>query len=234
MSNDLSEKDQKAIQILVPIIFVVIFGILFYLRLNHIIPGPDKIVEFLRHLYTQYGYIVVLIAAILEGLIVVNSYAPGSTAILLGVVFARQSNLSVPGIIALAVVGFLISYSVNYLLGRYALKNFLHKAGYSDQIKGVANALERKGPWYILSSYFHPNMAAIVSTGAGVAHMPFPIFFISSAIALIFWDSLWGVAAYHLGESALKLSESPWAYLVIMFWVGLSYYITQRVAKKNT
>jgi membrane protein DedA with SNARE-associated domain len=231
-TTELTEREQKIIQWSVFGLFIILFAVLFYLRFNHIIPGPAKVIDFLQGLYKSYGYIVVFIAALIEGLIIINAYAPGSTAILLGVIFAKQSGLSVPLVIALAIVGFLISYCINYALGRYALESFLKKIGYEKQVGGLARTIKRKGYWVIVSSYFHPNMAALVATAAGVARMPFRQFLLSSIVALVVWDSLWGIATYQLGESALRLSESPWIYPVVLVWIGLSFFFLQRAAKQ--
>lgn len=227
-NNELSEKEQELAKLVGVGIVLGVVLFLIFLRAKGIIPGPDIIVSYLETLYTNYGYPVVFISALIEGLVLVNLYFPGSTAIILGVIFASRSELSVPLVVALAIGGFLISYTANYFIGRHGLNKLLKKCGYEESLKNIQNSLKEKGGRAILSSYFHPNLAALVSTGAGLIGMPYLKFIGASALALILWDSLWAFVAFQLGERALKLFESWYIIPVTILWSLLAFYLAKR------
>lgn len=228
----LSQKEQERLQwitFVIAILFAAVFAIL---RLKGIIPGPGKVILFLQSLYADYGYLVVFVSAVLEGLIGLNFYFPGSTAILLGVIFAQRSNLSIPAVVLLTIIGFTISYTANYFIGKHGVHKLSQKLGYGETITKQGTKLAKNGWWTIFSCYFHPNLAAIISTGAGLIKMPFWKFTLISTLSLIFWDSLWAILASRFGESIIKATESPYAGFIILAWTFLALYISYKQVAK--
>lgn len=232
--NQLTEREQTIAQLIgIGAVFAA-FGLLLYLRIQEIIPGPEKIVSLLETLYARHGYSVVLISALIEGIFLLNYYFPGSSAILLGVIFASRSGLSVPLVIALAVSGFFISYSINYFIGRHGISRLVAKFGYGQILTQTEKELRAKGPKMIFSSYFHPNLAVLVSVGAGVIRMPYWQFAFASLGSLIFWDTAWGLLAHALGEQVLKLFESWLIFPVMALWTLLALYPIIRRTRQLT
>lgn len=218
-------KDQRLI-IAITIGASFLFALLYlYLRVNNIIPGPDKAVDWLENLYSQYGYWVVFFAAILEGLVIANFYIPGSTAILLGVIFAKSSGLSVPFTVALVMLGFFISLTADYFIGRDGIQKLLAKFGYTNEIADQSRTMAERSMWSLFASYIHPNMATLIATGAGIINMPLKRFFTLTVIGLLFWDTIWGVTAYYLGDVALSIIEGPYAALAASAWVAIAILV---------
>jgi membrane protein DedA with SNARE-associated domain len=205
--EELTDQEKAQAQQIALVFVVILVGILFYLRLKGIIPGQERVVDFLEVLYTRYGYSVVFFSAILEGIILLNFYIPGSTAIILGVVFAHRNGLSAPLMVGLAIAGFLLAYTLNYWfnywLGRYELTKLLHKFGYDKQIDNIKDRLSAKGHKLILTSFFHPNLAALISTGAGIIKMPFSTFITVTAISVIFLGFAMGLFGFYLWRESL-------------------------------
>lgn len=226
---ELSEKEQQIAQYISLGIIIIATIILTYLRIKGVIPGTDAVIEWLEGWYAKYGYTVVFISALLEGLFLANLYIPGSTAIVLGVVFAQRSGLSAPLMVALAILGFMISYTVNYFVGYYGLHRVIAKSGYVKELTETSERMSKSGPLIIFTSFFHPNLAALMSVGAGIIQMPFLKFFSMTTVALIFWDSVWGLLAFYLGEQVLKVIENPWAAPLIMLWVLVALYLPTRI-----
>lgn len=215
---ELAEREKEIAQWVGAGFLLVLAGLVIYLRVKAIIPGPAKIIDLLEQGYANYGYWVVFLSAILEGLVIINLYFPGSTAILLGVILAERSGLSVPLVIVTAIVGFSISYSVNYLIGRFGISRLLDRFGYGKIIKETSEKLKEKGPGMILTSLFHPNLGAFVTTGAGVIKMPVWQYAIATLTGLIVWDSIWGLLASTLGEQIIKLFESWLIIPLLIAW----------------
>ena len=204
---------------------VVGVGLLLLLRL---IATPEEIVGKLADWYGQYGYWVVFISALIEGIFVINLYFPGSTAILLGGALASQNELSAIILVLLIILGFFISYIANYFLGRYGLYQLLLRFGYKEAIEGTKESLIAEGPKMMLVSFFHPNVGSVVATGAGIIKMPFRQFAIWCLVSLIVWDTIWGVIVYALGSQVIYLLGSWLAIPFMLFWVFLIYFILRR------
>ena len=230
---ELTAKEQELAKLVGLGIAFAFFAIMLALRLTGVIPGPARILQLVETGYSHYGYWLVFISAILEGLVVINLYYPGSTAILLGVIFAHRSGNSVPLIVALTVIGFMIAYSINFIAGYYGISQLLAKLGYQSQLKHIGKSLKDKGVRVILTSLFHPNLGAIVTTGAGVIRFSPYKFFISSLISLIVWDSVWASLAYFFGNEIIRLFESWLIYPVLMGWTLITLLPLLRASRST-
>lgn len=223
--SDFQDKTRLKKLILSSIIFV---GLFVLLRVSGIFGRPEEIVSHLSNWYIQYGYWVIFISALVEGIFVINLYFPGSTAILLGVALASQNELSGTILVALTILGFFLSYLFNYFLGRYGYYQLLSRFGYEDTIDGARASLIEKGPKIMLSSFFHPNLGSVITTGAGVIQMPFGQFVVWSLVSLIVWDTIWGIVVSLLGSRMLELLGSWLAIPFMIFWVMLIFVILRR------
>lgn len=224
MSFPTNDKKTGGLKKLV-ISIVVGVGLLLVLRL---IATPEEIVSKLAGWYGQYGYWVVFISALIEGMFVINLYFPGSTAILLGGALASQNELSAIILVLLIILGFFISYIFNYFIGKFGLYQLLLRFGYGEAIEGTKESLITKGPKMMLVSFFHPNVGSVVATGAGIINMPFRQFATWCLVSLIIWDTIWGIIVYALGSQVIYLLGSWLAIPFMLFWVFLIYFILRR------
>lgn len=204
---------------------VVGVGLLVLMRL---IATPEEIVSNLTNWYEQYGYWVIFISALVEGIFVINLYFPGSTAILLGGALSSQNELSTVLLVVLIILGFFIAYIFNYFLGKHGLYRLLLRFGYKDAIEGTRQSLVLKGPKMMLVSFFHPNVGSVVTTGAGIINMPFKQFLLWCFVSLVIWDTIWGIIVYTLSSQVISLLGSWLAIPFMLVWVALIYFILRR------
>lgn len=217
--------DQERSRRFILLSFILVLGGLFYLRYSGVIASPEEIVSYLDDWYSRYGYWVIFISALIEGIFVVNLYFPGSTAILLGVALATQNELSGIILVMLTIIGFFLSYCANYFLGKYGLFQLLLRFGYGDILEDIKQSISEKGPRIMLTTFFHPNIAAAIATGAGVINMPFKQFAIWCFLSLILWDIIWGILVYVLGEYILKLFGSWMIIPFTILWTALIFIV---------
>lgn len=218
--DDASTRSQKLI-----ISVVVGIGLLVLMRL---VATPEEIVSNLTNWYEQYGYWVIFISALVEGIFVVNLYFPGSTAILLGGALSSQNELSAILLVLLIILGFFIAYTFNYFLGKFGLYRLLLRFGYKDSIEGTRQSLVLKGPKMMLVSFFHPNVGSVVTTGAGIINMPIRQFLLWCFISLVIWDTIWGIIVYTLSNQVISLLGSWLAIPFMLVWILLIYFILRR------
>ncbi|QQG49708.1 MAG: VTT domain-containing protein [Candidatus Berkelbacteria bacterium] len=213
--------------LLIAVVSFVLFGFIYRLLG---LPEADEFISIARSYYAQYGYWVVFLAALGEGLLFINWYLPGSAVAVLGVVFARENNQSVPLVIFLIMLAFLLTAVINYLIGRYGWYRLFLRFGLKTPLENSRLRLEKKGLPIILSSYFHPNIGALTATSAGIIQANFQHFLLYSAIAYFVWGIIWGVIVYFFGPQLLALGTVQ---LMAVIVVGWAVYLIGKAAYEN-
>lgn len=229
MNKD-EQKRSSLLFSLLPIVIILIYVIgIIYIRGK--IPSAAELIVELQALYVRFGYLLVLVAALLEGLFLVGMYVPGTAAMLLGAALSKTGVVSLPLIILIGTAGLVTSQCINYFLGKYGWYHVLSKFGLQRGLDEAKKKLEKHQGKAILLGYISPNPASFLSTAAGLAHMPFRKFLLLSIIAQLFWATVWGVTAYLIGavfvEYFLKFFGVVMV-LGILGWFGWGWWQKKR------
>lgn len=179
------------------LVLLVYGGIIIFLR-GHI-PDAKTIIKIISDLYKTYGYSLVFVGGILEGLFLIGNYVPGSAVIFLGSALSRTGQLQFPWVIFFGVVGLNVAYSANYFLGKYGWYHILARFGLEKQILYTEKKLKENTFKAIGIGYFSITTAAFVSTAAGIIRLPFRRFLMLSIVSQLFWSLVWGGVAYFFG-----------------------------------
>lgn len=203
------------------------------LGLGQLIPLPyktfEEFVALLRELYARWGYWVVFLGSIIEGLLVIGWYFPGSAMVLLAAIFSREGVLSFPIVAILAISAFFISYNINYFLGKYGWYRLLKKLGAEIGIREAKERIEKYRGRAIFAGFVTPGLAVVFSTAAGILQFPYPHFLFWSFASVTFWVLLWGTLAYFLGLPLLHFVTRYW-----WTWTGaILLYLLYKVSKKE-
>lgn len=194
------------------VVGLAFFAILFALSL--VIPLPyktfDEFVVLLRELYASYGYWVVFLGSIVEGLLIVSWYFPGSAMVLLAAAFAAEGVLSFSRVMALAIAGFTISYNFNYFLGRYGWYKLLSSVGAGKPVDEAKKRISKHGRRAIFLGMISPGLAVLFSTAAGILRFSYSSYFLTSFVALSFWTLLWGTLAFFIGLALIDFIQTYW------------------------
>jgi membrane protein DedA with SNARE-associated domain len=202
-----------------PIFLLAVFGVLLAAYLAFDVPRGPELMEIARGYYARYGYPVVFLAAIAEGLLFINWYVPGSLVMVFGVLFARQAGLNPVVMVALIVGGFFVTSVLNYFVGRYGWYRVLLALGLKEPLHAMKRRVERHGHKAILVTYLHPNLGALAATCAGILGLAFDTFLIYSAIALIGWNALWGTVVYLAGPAILPFVNTGVLAIAVFAWL---------------
>ena len=223
------QKTSSKTQLFFPLfIFFVYAGILLWFRFS--LPTQEQIMEFVRGLYQQFGYLIVLTAGLIESVFLIGMYLPGSTAILLGAVLAKSGVVSLPFIILLGTLGMMVGYTVNYMLGKYGLYHLLVRFGMEQPLKKAEEKLETHGNKALFVGYLAPNGGAFISTAAGIAKMPFQKFIVLSTLSQLFWSTLWGTLAYLFGDIFIEVF---FKYAIVFVYLLLGFWLLRQAIKNK-
>jgi len=195
------------------------------------LPPQEALVEVAKTYFDKYGLITVFVSSIIEGLLLAGMYYPGSLVIFLGVIFASPNVLEVVWVVVVVTLGMIISFIINFFLGKYGWYKLLLVFGLKEPIESAQNRLINRGLTGVFWSYIHPNLAAFVSTAAGILHFPFKKFLSYSVIAVVLWNTLWGTLVFFLGENALNLVGFKFVFIAIAIWIIFKLLYRNRKTK---
>lgn len=191
--------------------------------------SAERILALVEGWYARYGYATVFIAAFLEGLFPFNLYIPGSSSIVVGIVFAQRTGLSIPIFTALIIAGFFLAYCINYITGRYGVYKLLTKLGYGESLDAIQKKLKTQGPKILFGALFHSNLGSTTTTAAGVMKLPVLQYLGWTLLGVVFWDVIWVVSLSLVGEQLVDLAGSWLIIPVLLVWGLIAYFFLPKL-----
>ena len=215
-----------------PAVYTVLFLLLMILWKIFGLPIPDQVYSYVVDLFREYGLAVVFLAALIEGLVVINLYFPGSAVILLGVATA-ETPLGAIVVVILTTVAFIITAYLDFLLGYFGLHWIIEKLGGGKWLEQAHIRRERYGMYALPLSFIHPNLGGFMSVSCGVGRIRKSSFLLISSLSIISWNAVWGFLAYFMSSGVKKIATEPWLLLIaFIIWTTVAFLIG--LSKKPT
>ncbi len=193
--------------------------IIFLIIIRGVIPTPDELIQTFSALYAKYGYEIIFTAAFLESLILINLFVPGQVAMALGVIFSRTGQTNLIIVVAVAVLGAISAYSLDYLLGSFGFSDFLKKTSFKSFHHESKTNLMRFGYKGLIVGFFNTNIGAFLSLAAGTLNYPWLKFITIAFISTIFWATFWAILVYTFGNIFLEVFRK-YSFLFIFIIFG--------------
>ena len=132
---------------------------------------------------------------------------PGETALIAAALLAREGQLSLPLVIAIAATAAIVGDNVGYEIGRRGGRPLLTKPGpFLDRrrrvVEGAEPFFERHGAKAVFLGRWVALLRIAAAWLAGVNRMPWRTFLFWNALGGIAWAVSVGLAAYLLGRVA--------------------------------
>lgn len=190
------------------------------------LPDPHESFLLIEKWFLAYGLPLVFLAALLEGVAVINLYVPGSAVIVLGVVFSRTDPLLAVLVVFVATVAFIITAQVNYGVGYFGLHRLLRTFGGGVLIDRAEKYWSRHGDKTLPLAFIHPNIGGFVSIASGNGRYPWKKFFVRSVGYTLAWNVLWGVAAFLLADTVAQTVTQPLILLGgLLIWATIAFAV---------
>lgn len=176
----------------------------------------QTLMNLLRDLYDQYGYLIVFLGAFGENTAVLGLVMPGGTLALLGAFYARLGTLNLAWVIFFAWIGTVLGYHVDYLFGRFALSKLMARWGTSPlgrrlrlaaRLRLARRLLARYGGRAILLSHVIGHIRSFVALSAGATHMPYRRFLAFELVAALVWNIIFSVLGYLAGAEYDRIMQ---------------------------
>ncbi len=168
----------------------------------------QNLIDLLRDLYDQYGYLIVFLGALGENTALLGLALPGGTLALLGAFYARQGTLNLAWVIFFAWMGTVLGYHADYLLGRFALGKLMLRWGDSrlgrrmrlaGRLRLGGRMLTKYGGRAILLSHIVGHIRSFVALSAGATRMSYRRFLSFELVAALLWNTAFCLIGYAAG-----------------------------------
>jgi membrane protein DedA with SNARE-associated domain len=198
-------------------------------RLEH---DLDQAVARVQPVLDRYGYLVVFLTILVEG---VGIPAPGQTFLIAASLSAAHGNLSLVWVLISACLAAGLGNSLGYLLGRWGGRHLLARFKVrGDRLERLEEKFRRYGGGVVLVARFFDGLRQLNGIVAGMLAMPWKIFTGFNVLGAILWTGVWGLGAYFLDQE-INAVHSAFGqlgpYLVTLTLVGflaLMVYLFRR------
>ena len=162
----------------------------------------NSIVNEILKLHGLAAYGLVGGLAFAEAALFVGFVLPGETAVLIGGVLANQHRVSLPIMIAVAVVAAIVGDSVGYEVGRHFGTRLLGSRVFARHRSGLERGqqlLRDKGGRAVFLARFTAFLRAVMPALAGSARMPYRRFLAFNAAGGLIWAVGFTLLGYLVG-----------------------------------
>jgi membrane protein DedA with SNARE-associated domain len=219
---------------LLPLTVLAVFMVFYVAWRFFGLPPEEELIQIASGYFDRYGLWLLLASSIVEGLVLVGWYYPGSLVIFLGVILAGPDVSKVVLAVGTISIGLLISYIGNFFLGKHGWYKLLLKFGLKEALDDAKHRVKQHGLLAIFMSYWQPNLAALVATSAGILDFSFKKFLLYSIPAVMIWNTFWGVLVYVVGEKALDFVGIRFVLLIIFAWIVYRIWQGDKSHEDNT
>lgn len=166
----------------------------------------ERIVEFFSPYFSNWGYLIVGAATLLENSVGLGIVVPGETLVLVGGFYSSPEvgSLSPAGIAAVAFAGGVVGDSLGYLIGRRVGRAFLYRHGHRfllspERLQVAERYYSRHGGKTVFFGRFAPVVRSVGPMLAGVSHMRYPRFLAWDALGSVLWAVGHTILGYFVG-----------------------------------
>lgn len=201
------------------IAFAITVGLYFTIRFlwgYFEMPNQEQIANMVTGFFDKYGLIVVFLAAIVESILLIGGYFPGSLVIFLGVASSVGNPTRAALVVFLATMGMMIGYSIDYMLGKKGGYKLLSKWGFEDEIQAINKKISSRNIWPAFFLYVIPGSGSLISTSFGILKVKYIKFLAFIFLTVTIWNSIWGVVVYHFGMKSIDVITNKWIGLAII------------------
>jgi membrane protein DedA with SNARE-associated domain len=180
------------------------------------LPSADTLVDFVVNLFNQYGLVIVFFAALIESILLVGGYFPGTMIIFLSLSVSGGDLQKTLATVLVATAGMLVGYSIDYFLGKNGVSKILNKLNLNNEVEKLKKEIDRQGLWAGFFLYILPGFGSLISTTFGILKFNFLNFFGFILLTVLIWNSIWGITGYVFGDEVLKLITSGYFGFIIL------------------
>jgi len=156
-----------------------------------------------------YGLIAALVFA--EAAFLVGFVLPGETAVLLGAALAATGRLTLPAVLAVAMIAAVAGDSVGYAVGRSAGPRMLAARPlrrHAERLDRAQVLMRRRGGWAVFLGRFTPFLRSAMPALAGLGRMPYLRFVAFNVAGAVVWSTGATLLGFFAGHSYAAVQQT--------------------------
>jgi|SRR5438874_3028000 membrane protein DedA with SNARE-associated domain len=164
--------------------------------------------------YTErYGYAALFAGVAMEGF---GIPAPGQSLLIASALLAAKGALNIEAVALVAWTAAVLGDNFGYAIGCFGGRRLVVRAGVDPaHLEWVERFFRRYGGVVVVVARFFDVLRQLNGVVAGIASMPWWLFFACNALGAALWVGVWGLGAYMLGhhlEPVLRIFRwvGPW------------------------
>jgi len=159
--------------------------------------------QWINDLFVSYGYAVVFVGVFLEN---TGLPVPGETALLAGAALSRSGTLSLPLVVATAIVGAILGDNLGFLIGRRGGRALVERFGARVGLTAARLAqfdrfFDTHGAKTVFIARFVTGLRVFGAVLAGTSGLSWGRFLAYNASGAIAWATTFGAVGYVLAYS---------------------------------
>lgn len=199
----------------------------FFLR--GLLPPVENIYLEFERLFREYGYYIIFIGALLEAALLINFLVPGGSIILAGAYFSSQGLIPYPYFFLTVIIGTLIGFSLDYLVGFFGWSHLLTRFGLHSQLSKAEHKINSYGFRAYFLGYIHPDLGSFYAIASGTLQIKWRKFIIYSIPNLSFWILFWTLPIYFFGELFKRYMGQ---YMLIGLLIIIAVFVLPKLSSK--
>lgn len=201
----------------------------------------ETVINEILRLVTEYGYIFLFLALILENTVFVGLVMPGEAVLLAAAVLAGRGYLNIYIVFfvaaAAAIMGNIGGYLIGYFGGRKLLVKYGRKYFGGQSLEKSEQYFKEHGPKTVFVGRFAAGIRVFVAALAGTSKMDFILFLYYTVSSVFIWTLAVCLLGYFFGSRYLFLlfiirRFSLVLLIFIIIIVGL-YFFWRRIYGKE-
>ena len=164
----------------------------------------NNLINFSSNNFHTLSYWIVFFAALLETIIIIGLFLPGSTVVLILGAFSAKGYASIQFLFIFATLGAILGDNINYYIGKKYGSKWLKNGFWILNEKHFLKAqkfFDKHGSKSVFFGRFVPSIKEIVPLIAGILEMNKKKFFLWNVLGAIGWGIEWLLMGYIFGQS---------------------------------
>ena len=208
----------------IPLILLAVYYFFFHFQKFISLPSQDGFLDLIRNFINTQNIFVIFLIAVVEGGLILGQYSPGGIVIFLSIISTEGNIPQIVLLLSVISLGYLLAYSLDYLLGYYGIEAIIRKLGLERKVEKYRKPLEKNAFSTIFFSCAETNIASLVAVTSGLLKIPFKKFFSYTIIAVIFWNTFWAIVLYFFGNAILSIFGATYLIIILIVWIALVFY----------
>jgi LPXTG-motif cell wall-anchored protein len=202
----------------------------------------NQLIELLKPLFNDWGYLIVLAGAFLESIFITGWVAPGTAVLLLGAFYAAHGELNFACVLSVAVVGAILGDNISYFIGCRVGRRLTGKYEKHPRLlrglKASEHYFDRYGPVTVLLGRMVSGVDAFIPVTAGMSDMPYWKYILFDIPGAIIWVAAIGTLGYLFGNNWERIEDIinwfGWGMLGMVLLAAGSFYLLRRRRKNRS